>query len=45
MKYASVTLGRVEAVWNKLGGEEGVDRFLRGDTAVSEPTRSWREEL
>src|SRR3989338_9939901 len=38
------TLGRVEAVWNKLGGEEGVDRFLRDDLSVSEPTRSWREE-
>lgn len=31
-KYA--TLGRIEAVWNKLGGEEGVDRFLRGEIAV-----------
>ncbi len=24
-------LGRIEAVWNKLGGEEGVDAFLRGE--------------
>ena len=31
MKYSDVTLGRIEAVWNKLGGEEGVDRFLRGE--------------
>jgi hypothetical protein len=38
------TLGRIEAVWNKLGGEEGVDRFLRGELMVSESTRSWREE-
>lgn len=28
------TLGRIEAVWNKLGGEEGVDRFLRGELVV-----------
>ena len=42
-KYPN-TLGRIEAVWNKLGGEEGVDRFLRGDLSVSEPARSWREE-
>ncbi|MEX2341241.1 MAG: hypothetical protein WD605_02885 [Candidatus Paceibacterota bacterium] len=28
MKYPDITLGRVEAVWNKLGGEEGVQRFL-----------------
>ncbi|OHA59581.1 MAG: hypothetical protein A2589_01835 [Candidatus Vogelbacteria bacterium RIFOXYD1_FULL_46_19] len=28
-KYPN-TLGRIEAVWNRLGGEEGVDRFLRG---------------
>ena len=38
------TLGRIEAVWNKLGGEDGVDRFLRDELSVSEPTRSWREE-
>ena len=31
------TLGRIEAVWNKLGGEEGVDKFLRDELAVSEP--------
>ena len=43
MEYPSVTLGRVEAVWNKLGGEEGVDRFLRGELAVAEPIRSWQE--
>ena len=43
MKYPD-TLGRVEAVWNKLGGEEGVDRFLRNELSVSEPTRSWREK-
>jgi hypothetical protein len=29
------TLGRIEAVWNKLGGEEGVDRFLRGELEVT----------
>ena len=34
MKYGNVTLGRVEAVWNKLGGEEGVKRFLSGLTEV-----------
>lgn len=28
MKYGNATLGQVEAVWNKLGGEEGVKRFL-----------------
>ncbi|MDP2704519.1 MAG: hypothetical protein Q8P01_04910 [bacterium] len=44
MKYPNITLGRVEAVWNKLGGEEGVDRFLRDELSVSSPSRSWREE-
>src|SRR5687767_5139046 len=44
MKYPNVTLGRVEAVWNRLGGEEGVERFLRGEIIVAEPARSWREE-
>ena len=38
------TLGRIEAVWNKLGGEAGVDRFLRDELSVSEPTRSWCEK-
>ncbi len=38
------TLGRIEAVWNKLGGEEGVDRLLRGELTVSAPARQWREE-
>lgn len=38
------TLGRIEAVWNKLGGEDGVDRFLRGELTVSEPVRKWREQ-
>ena len=31
------TLGRIEAVWNKLGGEEGVDKFLAGETVVGKP--------
>lgn len=33
MKYPK-TFGRPEAVWNKHGGEEGIDRFLRGETIV-----------
>lgn len=28
------TLGRIEAVWNKLGGEEGVDLLLAGEGVV-----------
>lgn len=32
-KYPN-TLGRIEAVWDKLGGEEGVDRLLRDELAV-----------
>lgn len=34
MKYPKVNLGQVEAVWNKLGGEEGVARFLRNESRV-----------
>lgn len=34
MKYGRYTLGQIEAVLNKLGGEEGVDRFLAGDREV-----------
>jgi len=33
-----------EAIVNKLGGEEGADQFLRGETAVCVPDRSWREQ-
>ena len=39
MKYSDVTLGRIEAVWNKLGGEEGVGRFIRGETKIVEVKR------
>jgi pterin-4a-carbinolamine dehydratase len=46
MKYPNITLGRIEAVWNKLGGEEGVDRFLRSEVIVTEPKpadfQTWR---
>ncbi len=35
-KYPN-TLGRIEAVWNILGGEEGVDRLLRGELMVCLP--------
>lgn len=37
MKYPKL-FGRIEAVWNKLGGEEGVDRFLANEFAFVEPT-------
>jgi hypothetical protein len=34
MKYGKVTLGQIEAVWNKLGGNEGVQRFLSGEIVL-----------
>ena len=34
MKYPKIELGTVEAVWNKLGGEEAVKRFLRDELVV-----------
>ncbi len=36
MKYPRIQFGDVEAVWNKLGGENGVARFLRGEMMVVE---------
>lgn len=30
MKYGKLNLGQIEAIVNKLGGEEGVEMFLRG---------------
>ncbi|HPT08294.1 MAG TPA: hypothetical protein PLE28_01200 [bacterium] len=44
MKYGDLNLGQIEAVVNKLGGMDGVNKFLRGELIVSELTRSWREE-
>ena len=38
------TVDRVQAVWNILGGEKGVDRLLRGELKVSVPARSWLEK-
>jgi len=35
MKYGEVTLGQMEAIVNKLGGMDGVRRFLSGDTIVT----------
>ncbi|MFA6340624.1 MAG: hypothetical protein WCX27_00070 [Candidatus Paceibacterota bacterium] len=43
-KYPNMQWGKMEAVINKLGGEDGVDRFLRDELVVSVPVRSWREE-
>lgn len=43
MKYPDLSLGRIEAIVNKLGGIEGVEKFLRGELVISEPTCSWRE--
>ncbi|OGZ32058.1 MAG: hypothetical protein A3H02_02710 [Candidatus Niyogibacteria bacterium RIFCSPLOWO2_12_FULL_41_13] len=34
MKYGKLTLGQVEAIVNKLGGMEGVKRFLSGETVI-----------
>ncbi len=34
MKYGELTLGQIEALVNKLGGMEGVSRFLRGELEV-----------
>jgi len=34
-KYKDTTLGIVEAVFNKLGGTEGVEAFLRGNVEIT----------
>lgn len=44
MKYSELNLGQVEAIVNKLGGMDGVQRFLRGEITISEPEHSWREQ-
>jgi len=35
MKYGELTLGQIEAAVNKLGGMEGVQRFLSGQAKVT----------
>ncbi len=35
MKYGEINLGQVEAIINKLGGEQGALRFLRGELVIS----------
>jgi len=37
MKYGDLTLGQIEAIGNKLGGPEGIRRFLAGELVVREP--------
>lgn len=49
MEFASqdLTAGQLNAIvklLKKQGGEDGPERFLRGELTVSEPTRSWREQ-
>lgn len=42
MKYGELTLGQVEALVNKLGGMEGVQRFLSGELLVSATPKVWK---
>jgi len=36
MKYGELTLGQIEAIVNKHGGMDGIQRFLRGKTKIVE---------
>jgi len=42
MKYGELTLGQTEAIVNKLGGMEGVKRFLSGELVVKELERQFK---
>jgi len=42
MKYGEVTIGQVEAVINKLGGMEGLRRFLADELMVKEAERQFQ---
>lgn len=42
MKYGELNLGQVEAIVNKLGGMDGVRRFLSGELVVKEPDYKWK---
>lgn len=41
MKYNNVDFGTTEAIFNKLGGLEGMERFLRGETFICSQDPSW----
>lgn len=41
MKYNDWTLGQIEAVFNKLGGDDGVRRFLAGELVVKPVDSNW----
>ncbi len=43
-KYGHRPHNWFEAIVNKMGGEEGAERFLRDELVLSEPVRSWRED-
>ncbi len=36
------TVDRIQAVWNILGGEEGVDALINGELVISRPTKVWK---
>ncbi len=40
MKYNDLTWGQMEAICNKLGGDEGIAKFLRGDLILTEKEKS-----
>ncbi|MDP3989223.1 MAG: hypothetical protein Q8P93_03250 [bacterium] len=42
--YACLTLGEIRSVLDKLGGEYGARRFLRGELSVSEQTYRWSKD-
>lgn len=42
--YTAGQLNAIVKLLRKQAGEDGVERFLRGEITVSKPTRSWREQ-
>ena len=42
MKYAEMDWGTMEAVVNKLGGMDGVKRFLSGELVISMSQKVWK---
>ena len=44
MKYGDLNLGQMEAIVNKLGGMDGVRRFLSGETVIKAVEPSFRHD-
>lgn len=44
MKYNNLNLGQIEAIVNKIGGMDGVEKLLRDELIITEKKPKWTEK-